>query len=57
MQKITPHLWYDKEASEAAAYYTSIFPTSGSRTGQRFITRLRVTQILSPLNYRDRNSC
>jgi predicted 3-demethylubiquinone-9 3-methyltransferase (glyoxalase superfamily) len=25
MQKITPHLWYDKEAKEAAELYTSIF--------------------------------
>lgn len=25
MQKITPHLWYDKEAQEAAAFYVSIF--------------------------------
>ncbi|HEX3581886.1 MAG TPA: VOC family protein, partial [Thermoanaerobaculia bacterium] len=28
MQKITPHLWFDKEAKEAAALYTSIFPNS-----------------------------
>lgn len=28
MQKITPHLWYDKEAKEAAAFYTSTFPNS-----------------------------
>jgi predicted 3-demethylubiquinone-9 3-methyltransferase (glyoxalase superfamily) len=28
MQKITPHLWFDKEAKEAAAFYTSIFPDS-----------------------------
>ena len=26
-QKITPHLWYDKEAKEAAALYTSAFVT------------------------------
>ena len=25
MQKITPHLWFDKEAKEAADLYTSIF--------------------------------
>lgn len=24
--KITPHLWFDKEAKEAAQFYTSIFP-------------------------------
>jgi predicted 3-demethylubiquinone-9 3-methyltransferase (glyoxalase superfamily) len=28
MQKITPHLWFDKEAREAAEFYTSIFPDS-----------------------------
>jgi predicted 3-demethylubiquinone-9 3-methyltransferase (glyoxalase superfamily) len=29
MQKITPHLWFDKEAKEAAGFYTSIFKDSG----------------------------
>ncbi len=28
MQKITPHLWFDKEAKEAADFYTSVFPNS-----------------------------
>lgn len=28
MRKITPHLWFDKEAKEAAQLYTSIFPNS-----------------------------
>jgi predicted 3-demethylubiquinone-9 3-methyltransferase (glyoxalase superfamily) len=28
MQKITPHLWYDQEAKEAAEFYTSVFPDS-----------------------------
>jgi len=28
MQKITPHLWYTKEAEEAAAFYASVFPDS-----------------------------
>jgi predicted 3-demethylubiquinone-9 3-methyltransferase (glyoxalase superfamily) len=27
-QKIIPHLWYDKEAKEAAGFYASIFPDS-----------------------------
>lgn len=26
--KIVPHLWYVKEAEEAARFYTSIFPNS-----------------------------
>jgi predicted 3-demethylubiquinone-9 3-methyltransferase (glyoxalase superfamily) len=28
MQKIIPHLWYDKEAKEAAEFYCSLFPDS-----------------------------
>ena len=28
MNGITPHLWFDKEAKEAAAFYTSLFPGS-----------------------------
>jgi len=28
MQKITPHLWFDKEAREAAEFYTALFPDS-----------------------------
>lgn len=27
-QKIVPHLWYDKEAKEAAEFYASTFPDS-----------------------------
>lgn len=28
MEKITPHLWFDKEAKEASEFYTSVFPAS-----------------------------
>ena len=28
MQKITPHLWFDKEARQAAEFYVSVFPDS-----------------------------
>src|SRR5580693_2056131 len=28
MQKITPHLWFDNEAREAAEWYVSLFPGS-----------------------------
>lgn len=28
MQKIIPHLWFDKEAKEAAQFYTAVFPES-----------------------------
>src|SRR4249919_797588 len=27
-QSITPHLWFDKEAGEAAEFYSKIFPES-----------------------------
>ena len=28
MQKIIPHLWFDKEANEAAEFYCAVFPAS-----------------------------
>jgi predicted 3-demethylubiquinone-9 3-methyltransferase (glyoxalase superfamily) len=28
MPRITPHLWFDQEAKEAAEFYTSVFPNS-----------------------------
>jgi predicted 3-demethylubiquinone-9 3-methyltransferase (glyoxalase superfamily) len=28
MQRIVPHLWFDKEVKEATAFYTSLFPNS-----------------------------
>lgn len=28
MQKITPHLWFDTQAKEATAFYTTLFPDS-----------------------------
>jgi predicted 3-demethylubiquinone-9 3-methyltransferase (glyoxalase superfamily) len=31
MQKITPHLWYSKQAEEAATFYASVFPGSKVR--------------------------
>jgi len=38
-QKIVPHLWFDKEAREAAEFYASVFPDSRVRN----ITTLRDT--------------
>ncbi len=32
MKKITPHLWFDKEAKEAARFYASVFPKSKVRS-------------------------
>src|SRR5262245_56883003 len=31
MKKLTPHLWFDKEAKEAAEFYTSVFSAGDSR--------------------------
>ena len=31
MPKITPNLWFDTEAEEAAEFYTSVFPNSRIR--------------------------
>ena len=39
MQKITPHLWFDKEAKEAAGFYASLFPNSKITN----VTRIRNT--------------
>ena len=33
MHRITSHLWFDKEAEEAAEFYTSVFSTKGGSTG------------------------
>ena len=30
MQHITPHLWFDTQAKEAAEFYTSVLPDSKS---------------------------
>lgn len=32
IQRIVPHLWFDKEAREAAAFYASVFPESNVGT-------------------------
>ncbi len=36
MPKITPHLWFDRQAEEAVAFYTSIFPNSRTGTVVRY---------------------
>ena len=36
MPTVTPHLWFDKEAEEAAELYCSIFPDSRILSTQRF---------------------
>ena len=32
MPRITPNLWFDTQGEEAAEFYVSVFPNSGSRT-------------------------
>jgi len=36
MQKIIPHLWFDKQAREAAEFYVSTFGKSSKITGQPY---------------------
>ncbi len=40
MQKITPHLWFDKEAKEAAEFYTSLFAPFDSDQGKSKVTNI-----------------
>jgi predicted 3-demethylubiquinone-9 3-methyltransferase (glyoxalase superfamily) len=40
MQKITPHLWFDKEAVRAAEFYVTAFG-NGSKMKKFDITRLK----------------
>jgi predicted 3-demethylubiquinone-9 3-methyltransferase (glyoxalase superfamily) len=35
-QRVTPFLWFDGQAEEAAKFYTSIFPNSKTRTVSRY---------------------
>ena len=36
MQKITPFLWFDSEAEQAAEYYVSLFPNSSITSVSRY---------------------
>ncbi len=36
MPKITPYLWFDNQAEEAADFYTSVFPNSKITNVQRY---------------------
>jgi len=36
MQKVTPHLWFDKEAEDAVKFYTSLFPNSKTGNASRY---------------------
>ena len=49
MQKITPFLWFDNQAEEAANFYVSIFrAVSKSMQGQTFVSAPVVTCIPNP---------
>jgi 3-demethylubiquinone-9 3-methyltransferase len=37
MQKITPFLWFDSQAEEAANYYVSLFKNSGCGNALRLL--------------------
>ncbi len=53
MQKITTHLWFDKEAKEAAEFYTSVFENAkikGTTTLHNHLYRF-----LSPVKRRTRS--
>ena len=36
MPKITPFLWFDDQAEEAARFYVSVFPHSGIQSVSRY---------------------
>jgi predicted 3-demethylubiquinone-9 3-methyltransferase (glyoxalase superfamily) len=46
MRKITPHLWFDKEAKEAAQFYTSVFSAKGGYASGRKDSRVKNTTTL-----------
>ena len=37
-QKITPFLWFDNQANEAASFYTSVFPNSKIQSNNPLVT-------------------
>lgn len=42
IQKITPYLWFDDQAQEAAEFYISVFPDSGILTRSPLITEFKL---------------
>ena len=55
LTRIVPHLWYIKEAEEAARFYTSIFPKSriDRVVAQRRRRRMRRVPVVWPAVFRD----
>lgn len=41
MQKITPFMWFDKEAEEAINYYVETFSSAPSATGESKVTHIQ----------------
>jgi hypothetical protein len=56
MQTITPHLWFDKEAKQAAQLYTSIFKDSQIKNTVTLHDTLSGTRTSFPLSLWARNS-
>jgi predicted 3-demethylubiquinone-9 3-methyltransferase (glyoxalase superfamily) len=46
MRKITPHLWFDREAKEAAEFYTSVFSAKGGSASGGKDSRVKSTTTL-----------
>jgi predicted 3-demethylubiquinone-9 3-methyltransferase (glyoxalase superfamily) len=46
MQKITPFLWFDKEAGEAAKFYTTVFSAAGGSASGGKTSRIKETQTI-----------
>ncbi len=57
MQKITPHLWFDKEAKEAAEFYVSVFPKSKVKDTTTLHNTPSGTVDMVTLSCWGRNSC
>jgi 3-demethylubiquinone-9 3-methyltransferase len=50
-QKIVSHLWFDKEAKEAADFYCSVFPDSRIRNTTMLVIRHWMTAKLCHLRF------
>ena len=47
MERITPHLWFDKEAREAGAFYVSLFEDACVKKSMRSGTSSRTAALRS----------
>lgn len=44
-QKLTPFLWYDTQANEAATFYTSVFPNSKIQNNNPLVTTFQLNNL------------